>query len=190
MDHYEELMPLIKGILANKTCIIGSIRSQVVHTKKYFEALHHPDVRQFFNEAERAYIDAHIPFTKALSPDDDFAPYVREKNKYIIKPVDYYASKGVYAGREFEGEAWLKRLKDGANQGYIIQEFCPKSVTDNIHVKEDGHIEIEKFNHITGLFVYHEKLAGVFTRAGFNAVISDLNDGYSLSSVVADERKL
>ncbi len=188
MDHYEQLTPLINGILANKTCIIGSIRSQVVHTKKYFEALHHPEVRAYFNDKERAYIDAHIPFTRALSKNDDLDTYVRDKDNYIIKPIDYYASKGVYAGKEFDADAWLKRLKECAEQGYIIQTFCPKSVTDNIHVSRDGQIEIEKFNHITGLFVYNEKLAGVFTRAGFNAVISDLNDGFSLSSLVADER--
>jgi len=28
-------------------------------------------------------------------------------------------------------------------------------------------------------------MKGIFTRAGFNGVISDLNDGYSLSSIVA-----
>jgi hypothetical protein len=39
-------------------------------------------------------------------------------------------------------------------------------------------------NTITGLFVYNEKLKGVFTRASLNGVISDLNNGYSLSSIV------
>ncbi|MBN2795895.1 MAG: hypothetical protein JXR88_10855 [Clostridia bacterium] len=183
MEHYDELLPLINGILANKTCIIGSIRSQIVHTKKYFEALHHGEVRKFFSKEELNYIDQYIPFTKALKKDQNFEKYVRQKDRYIIKPIDYYASKGVYAGREFSEEQWTELLNEGIHTGYIIQEFCEKSVNQNLYF-EDGHFEIREFNHITGLFMYNEKMKGIFTRAGFNAVISDLNDGYSLSSVV------
>ena len=184
MDHYDELGPLIQGIKANNTCIIGSIKSQIVHTKKYFEALHHESVRKYFSEEDLAYIDKHIPYTKALVMDDNFEKYVREKDRYIIKPVDYYASKGVYAGKEFEPQAWKELLVESMSVGYIIQEFCEKSTNENLYFYEDGHFEVKTVNNITGLFLYNEKLRGIFTRAGFNAVISDLNDGYSLSSVV------
>lgn len=184
MDRYDELQPLIQGIKANETCIIGSIKSQIVHTKKYFEALHHDVVRQYFTEDEQAYIDAHIPYTKALVMDDNFEMYVREKDRYIIKPVDYYASKGVYAGKEFDPQSWKDLLVSSMEVGYIIQEFCGKSVNENLYFHEDGSFEIATVNNITGLFMYNEKMKGLFTRAGFNAVISDLNDGYSLSSLV------
>ena len=186
MDNYEELQPLIRGIKANKTCIIGSIKSQIVHTKKYFEALHHPIVRKYFSEEELEYIDNHIPYTSALVSDDQLDTYVDNKDDYIIKPVDYYASKGVYAGKEFDAETWRKMLIDLSGTGYIIQEFCPKSVNKNLYFKEDGTFDVVEVNNITGLFLYNEKLKGLFTRAGTNAVISDLNDGYSLSSIVAE----
>lgn len=187
MDHYDDLQPLISGIKANKTCIIGSIKSQIVHTKKYFEALYHKDVRQHFTEEELAYIDTHIPYTKALIRDEHFEEYLLNKDKYIIKPVDFYASKGVYAGKEFDSKSWGKMILDCIEQGYIIQEFCEKSVNENLYFDEEGHFEVKEVNNITGLFLYNEKLKGVFTRAGFNAVISDLNDGYSLSSLVIKE---
>lgn len=184
MDKYDDLQDLIQGIKANKTCIIGSIKSQIVHTKKYFEALHHDDVRAYFNPEELAYIDSHIPYTKALVMDDNFDKYVENKDSYIIKPIDLYASKGVYAGKEFDTEKWTAMLKEAIETGYIIQEFCPKSVNENLYFDENGHFEVKTVNNITGLFLYNEKLKGIFTRAGFNAVISDLNDGYSLSSLV------
>jgi len=184
MDHYDDLQPLISGIKANKTCIIGSIKSQIVHTKKYFEALYHDEVREHFTQDEKDYIDAHIPYTKALEKDEHFDEYVLNKDKYIIKPIDLYASKGVYAGKEYDSKSWEKMLLESIEQGYIIQEFCEKSVNENLHFDEDGHFEVKEVNNITGLFLYNEKLKGVFTRAGFNAVISDLNDGYSLSSLV------
>ena len=188
MDHYDELQPLINGIKANKTCIIGSIKSQIVHTKKYFEALHHPLVRQYFSKEECDYIDAHIPFTSALVKGDDFERFIELKDQFIIKPVDYYASKGVYAGREFTRDKWMEMLDKAADEGYIIQEFCPKSVNKNLDFSSDRHFIVANYNNITGVFVYNEKMKGIFTRAGFNAVISDLNDGFSLSSIVAKEK--
>jgi len=184
MDHYDELQPLISGILANKTCVVGSIKSQIVHTKKYFEALYHEDVRKHFTKVELDYIDTYIPYTKPLIEDENFDEYVMNKDKYIIKPIDFYASKGVYAGKEFETEVWKEMLIDSIPKGYIIQEFCKKSINKNLYFNEDGSFDVKEVNNITGLFLYNEKLKGLFTRAGFNAVISDLNDGYSLSSVV------
>ena len=187
MDRYDELFGLIEGIKANNTCIIGSIKSQIVHTKKYFEALHHPDFRKYFTVDELKYIDLHIPYTKKLDKDKNFEKYVSDKDNYIIKPIDLYASKGVYAGKEFEKNKWAEMLEKAIDDGYIIQEFCKKSVNKNLHFDENGNFEVVEVNNITGLFLYNEKLAGLFTRAGFNAVISDLNDGYTLSSIVVNK---
>ena len=184
MERYDDLQPLINGIKANQTCIIGSIKSQIVHTKKYFEALHHEQVRMYFNDEELAYIDKHVPYTSALLKDDNFSMYVENKDNFIIKPVDLYASKGVYAGKEFNKTEWSTLLEKCILEGYIIQEFCEKSNNENLCFDDTGRFEVKEFNNITGLFLYNEKLKGIFTRAGYNAVISDLNDGYSLSSVV------
>jgi hypothetical protein len=186
MDQYDQLSDLVQGILANKTCIIGTIKSQIVHTKKYFEALHNDEVRRFFTDEELIYIDKHIPYTAPLRLEN-IDRYIDDKDQYIIKPIDFYASKGVYAGKEFSTDAWRTHLIDAVKTGYIIQKFCKKSINKNLYFKENGDFEIREVNNITGLFVYNEKLSGIFTRAGFNAVISDLNDGYSLSSVVVEE---
>jgi glutathionylspermidine synthase len=188
MESYEDLRPLIQGIKANKTCIIGSIKSQIVHTKKYFEALHHPLVRQYFDDETLKYIDAHIPFTKTLTGDEDYAFYIAHKDDYIIKPIDYYASKGVYAGNEQDEETWARLIKEGMAKGYVIQKFCKKAQNQNLYFDDQGHMHVKTMNNITGVFVYNEKLKGVFTRAGMNSVISDLNDGYSLSSLVMKKK--
>lgn len=185
MESKAELGPLIQGIKANKTCIIGSIKSQIVHTKKYFEALHHEDFRKYLDDDMLAYIDQHIPYTAALEKNDKFQMYLNNKEKYIIKPIDFYASKGVYAGFEQTQDRWLELLEEGLESGYIIQEFCEKSKNLNLYFDEACKMHVKEVNNITGVFVYNEKLKGIFTRAGFNGVISDLNDGYSLSSVVA-----
>lgn len=185
MNSKEKLGDLLEGIRAGKTCVIGSIRSQIVHTKKYFEALHHDQVRQYLSQKTKDYIDAHIPYTASLKRDKHYDHYLSHKDDYIIKPIDYYASKGVYAGFEQSQEDWVKMVDEGIESGYVIQKFCKKSKNMNLYFDEDMKMHVAEVNNITGVFVYNQKMKGIFTRAGFNGVISDLNDGYSLSSIVA-----
>lgn len=184
----DELQPLIQGILANKTCIIGSIKSQIVHTKKYFEALHHKSVRQYLSQETLDYIDKHIPYTAALEKNEHFQDYIENKDLYIIKPIDFYASKGVYAGYEHDKATWITMVEEGLKTGYVIQKFCKKSKNLNLYFDQHMKMHVKEVNNITGVFVYNEKMKGIFTRAGFNGVISDLNDGYSLSSIVASKK--
>ena len=184
MEAYEDLQDLVEGIKANKTCFIGSMKTQIVHTKKYFEALHHPLVRKYFSESDLEYIDAHIPFTAPLVKGENYDEYIENKDSYIIKPIDFYASKGVYAGYEHSLEKWKTLLEEGVKEGYIIQKYCKKSQHLNLYFDGNQDLHVKKMNTITGLFVYNEKLKGVFTRASLNGVMSDLNNGYSLSSIV------
>lgn len=188
MDRYDEILPLIEGLKAGKTCVIGPIKSQIVHTKKFFEVLHNDEIRKLFTEEELAYIDEHIPYTKKLVKDKSYDTYIDSKDKYIIKPTDYYASKGVYSGMDHSRAEWIKILDDAIASDYIIQEYCDTVPTDNVLFDEDGGVTVKKFSNITGLFVYNEKFYGLYSRAGKNSIISGIHDGYTLPSFVAVEK--
>jgi hypothetical protein len=186
MDRYEEIPELIQGILANQTCIIGPIKSQVIHTKRFFEVLYQPAFRAFLSEEEIAYIDEHVPFTKSLQDNEDLNTYISDKNQYIIKPVDNYASKGVCAGKDFPQEAWEVLLKEKINEDFIIQKYCPLALSENVIYDDEGNATLNEFHNLTGLFVYNQKLAGIYSRAGLNAIISGQHSGYTISSVYLD----
>ena len=180
MDAYDQILPFIEGIKSGAACLIGPIKTQIIHTKRYFEALYSETIQKHLSQAEIEFIKAHVPFTAPLTRE---SAYLESKDDYIIKPVDYYASKGVCAGRDYDASSWETLLHDKYNGDYIIQKYCPYALVENI-VLENEVLKAETFRHITGMFVYNGKLKGIYSRAGRNAIISGLHDGFTLSSLV------
>lgn len=189
MDRYDEIPGFIEGILAGKTCVVGSIKTQIVHTKRFFEVLHHPEFRNHLTQEQKAFIDAHVPLTRALKKDNHFESYIEDRNMYIIKPVDYYASRGVCAGSDYTKEAWRHLLEEKICEDFIIQRYAPLSLVDNVLYNKNERFERHSFRTITGLFVYNEKLSGIYVRGGLNAIISGLHSGYTFATFVAREKR-
>src|SRR6056297_3319769 len=187
MDNYNKLKNLVKGILSGKTCIIGPIKSQIIHTKKFFQILYLEEFRKYLDEEDIEYIDEHIPYTKILKRDKKWKDYIDNKDNYIIKPIDFYASKGVYSGKDYNINQWENILENYIKEEYIIQEYCPEAKINDI-IYKDKKIKYNTFNNINGLYMYNEKFKGIYTRAGMNSIISGLHEGYSMSTLVAKEK--
>ncbi len=189
MDRYDEIPAFIEGLKADQTCVIGSVKTQVIHTKRFFEVLHHEAFQAFLTDSEKRFIQKHVPLTKPLK-GDQLSTYIADKDTYIIKPMDYYASKGVCAGKDYTKEEWEALLKEKVNEDYIIQTYCPVAEVDNI-VYNDKAAKLEHgvFGTITGLFVYNEALRGVYVRAGKNPIISGLHSGFTMSTVIVRDKQ-
>lgn len=176
----QELKPLVEAIKAGNTLFIGPIRSQIIHHKMAFAALHDSRFHHYFSSSEIKYIVDHVPYTapwsEELFTDERF---ISEKNHYILKPVDYYASKGVVAGKECSEEEWQAHLKNALGKGFLIQEYVALPVLPMIDFDGGG---IEDFGQITGLFVYGEEFKGIYSRAGRHAIISGIHEGRTLPS--------
>lgn len=183
MDRYDDIPDFIAGIENNHFCLIGSIKSQIIHTKRFFEVLYTDEMQALLTDKQKAFIKAHIPYTMPLKQDKMWSEYLENPKRYIIKPVDYYASKGVIAGQDCQPSEWQKILEEKVKEDYIIQEYCPLSLTENIVYNSEGDFSVHTFKNITGLFVYDESFAGVYSRAGLHAIISGLHDGFTLSSI-------
>jgi len=188
MDRYDEIPQFIEGLEAGNTCVIGSIKTQIIHTKRFFEVLYEPEIRQYLYEDEIAFIDKHVPYTRPLKRDDAFDTYLTHRDDYIIKPIDYYASKGVCAGKDYDEASWKALLEEKVLEDFIIQKYCPLALVDNLYEDQSGTITHKTFSTITGLFTYNEKLSGIYVRAGLNAIISGLHDGYTMSTLIYKEK--
>ncbi len=188
MDRYDEIPQFIEGLKAGKTCVIGPVKTQIIHTKRFFEVLYEPELRQYLNEDEIVFIDKHVPYTRPLKRDEAFETYLKHREDYIIKPIDYYASKGVCAGKDYDDASWKALLEEKALEDFIIQKYCPLALVDNLYEDQLGNIEHKTFSTITGLFTYNERLSGIYVRAGLNAIISGLHDGYTMSTLLYKEK--
>ncbi|MDR1359262.1 MAG: hypothetical protein LBJ48_07945, partial [Coriobacteriales bacterium] len=92
---------LVAAVARGKVCMLGGFQTQVAHSKASFLMLRHPKTLEFLSDDERRFVLEHVTFTTWLDKDSlDLTQVKDEREKWIIKPADGYASKGVEAGKD------------------------------------------------------------------------------------------
>ncbi len=184
IEKANEIPDFIEAYKNRAFCSIGSIRSQVIHNKIIFKILHDKDTLEFLSEDEKQFIKKHIPVTGLFKGEKEvYDKVLNNKDKYIMKPLDLNASRGVYAGRDLSQKEWKRRLDESFNKDYLYQEFFHPFTREHI-VFEDDKLKIEEFKSIVGLFMYKEDFAGIYTRIGKNNIISGVTDYYTLPNIL------
>lgn len=187
MDNIDKVNAFISAVKDCAVCLIGSFRTQVAHSKILFKVLSQRDVLTFLTDEERAFVNAHFPKTYELKSDNtlfDLNEVYKNKNSWIIKPVDSYASYGVHAGVECEtNEEWVGYVNDGLDNGYIIQEFVTPYVTKNTDFENEYDC-----SNLTGLFLYNGNFRGIYSRVSKTEIISTQYSEMTLASVICKEK--
>ena len=165
MTHYEESSAFLRAVTEDAVFLAGAFETQVIHTKWLFYVLHHPVMRKLLTQEERDFVDAHVPKTLEFSPEYIALEEVQEhKDNYMLKPMDAYASKGIYAaGREYDQQAWKELCADLYGKGMVCQEYCTQYMTPNIdYAWGDG--EWHPYINMPGLYSYNGQFAGILMR--------------------------
>lgn len=184
MEKADEIPDFIEAYKNKAFCCIGSIRSQIMHNKIIFKILHDEDTLELLSQEEREFVKKHIPITGLFKGDESvFNHVLNNKDKYIMKPYDLNASRGVYAGRDLTQEQWEEKLKESWDKDYLYQEFFQPFTREHV-VFQDDKLKVEEFKSIIGLFMYKEKFAGIYTRIGNKNIISGVTDYYTLPNVL------
>ena len=172
MAHYGEVQPFLQAVLDDAVFTAGAFETQILHTKWLFHVLHLPQTRQILTPEENDFIREHIPQTTLLAEDCiDLAEVRNNKDHYIIKPMDAYASKGIYAaGRECDQEKWNALVGDLCGKGYICQQYCPQYETANIDFAW-GDGAWHPYINMPGLYMYNGKFAGILMRMALGGQI-------------------
>lgn len=158
----------------------GSFRSQVMHAKTIFSMMHDPKTRALLTDAENDFIAAHVPWTKDLVSEEDRDRVIREKDRFILKPYNSYASQGILLGREYTRERWAEEIRRLPLDRYIYQEFVDVDPTPFVEWDaEENRLVETRFGHVIGLFLYDETFAGSYTRVGRHGLISGARPYYS-----------
>lgn len=184
IEKADEIKDFIQAYRDGVFCSVGSIKSQIMHNKIIFKILHDKTTLEFLSSEEREFIKNHIPHTGLFKDDMEvYKKVLNNKDKYIMKPLDLNASRGVYAGRDLSQKEWENKLKKSWDTDYIYQEFVTPFKREHV-VFKDGDVSIEEFGSIVGLFMYNEKFAGIYTRAGKESIISGLTSYYTMPNIV------
>lgn len=172
MKHYDEVLPFIQAVKDQNVFLAGSFCTQIIHNKWLFHVLHLDRSKRFLNEKENAFVAAHIPNTVLFCDGKcDKSEIQKNKDRYILKPLDSYASNGVYAGVEFTEEEWLAHVEETYGKDYICQTYCPQYATENIDFVW-GNGTWKPYINMPGLYVYNGTFAGIFSRQAIGGIIA------------------
>lgn len=190
MRGYDKVQPFIKAAENNDVCLIGDFKTQVIHNKIVFKALRDEMTSAFLTEKEREFVREHIPYTAALTMETaEENNVLAQKEKWVIKPEDSYASKGVYAGVEgITDDEWRRLVTENIDNHYLLQEYCEPYSTLNIDITHDKNAQYKYYSNITGLYVYNGKFRGLYSRIAKNSIISTQYSEMSLPTVIVSEK--
>ena len=190
MTNYNDVQPFINAVKDENVVLIGDFKTQVIHNKLVFSILHHDMTKRFLTAEENEFVEKHIPFTTVLTAEAVKEHNVlAEKDKWVIKPQDSYASRGFHAGVECESdEEWAKAVAESIGNDYILQEYVKPYETENIDLLHNPDAKYQKYSSITGMFVYNGKFAGIYSRIARTSIISTQYSEMSLPSMVAEEK--
>lgn len=185
MKNTNELSDFIKAIENHSVCLVGPISTQVVHSKVFFEVISDENNLTYLTDEEKSFVKAHFPKTYHLTRDNklfNLQEVLNNKNKWIIKPIDSYGSKGVFAGVEGDDKDWKDYVLKAIDTGYVLQEFCKPYENLNIDFVKDNP-EFLNYSNLSGLFVYNNKFKGVYSRVSANEIISTQYSEIALATV-------
>lgn len=178
---------LIDSYLNDEVMTIGSFRSTLFYTKDIFRILRLKESQKILSEKENEFIKKHIPYTEKFDYQKDKEKILEEKDKYILKPIQGYASHGIYVGKEHDKKEFEKILDQIKDKDYIYQEYYTVKPIKFIKM-EDDKAKLEDFSFVTGLFAYNKKFISPYMRIGNAALISSARQYYVVSSLKIREK--
>lgn len=189
MAHYDEIQPFLQAVKEQNVCVIGSLCTQIPHNKWLFKMLHEEPTLCLLSAEEQQFVKAHIPYTNLM--DERYCKredILEEKDRWIIKPLDSYASRGVYAGIDYNEAEWNQIVDQNFNQNYIYQEYYHPYRTTNICF-QDKEPKMQSYTNMTGLYVYNGEFAGIYSRLSTGGIISSQYNERAVATLVLEEEK-
>lgn len=186
LERYDECTALLDAVRDDAVLLVGDFHTQLVHNKTIFRVLQHPSTLALLTPAEKDYVHAHVPVTMSFA---DAAPeqVIREKDAWILKPLDSYGSRGVYAGVEYDAEGWRKAVESITDrEGYLLQEFYMPYVTENYGLVGDSFQKARYYN-LTGIYVYDGVPRGVYSRVSLTPIISSQYSEKTLPTLIVKD---
>ena len=188
MERYDEIKPFIDAYYDNAFMMIGSFRSQIMHYKLTYKIFRLEDTRSILSDKENEFLDKHIPYTEEFKTKEDLEEVVNNKDGYILKPIDSYASHGIVTGRDFKDkEEYRKVLEKILDTGYIYQKYHVMDPLKFVEFTKEGKIKSDRFGAVVGMFIYDEKFIAPYTRIGQDNLISGARDYYTAPNIFIEK---
>ncbi|MFW5985710.1 MAG: circularly permuted type 2 ATP-grasp protein, partial [Halanaerobiaceae bacterium] len=181
IERADEIQDLLNAYREGAVCVVGGFVSQIIHNKIIFAILHDQQKVDFLTPEEQQFIAKHVPYTAVFKySDSELRQKVLDnKDNYILKPQDWYACHGVYAGPDYTLSEWKEIIEEIKGQEYIVQEFCCPPQRKMLTI-ENGEYCFEDYNVLTGVYLYNHEFNGIYNRAGRENIIGSVVESFTL----------
>ncbi len=154
--HPEALAPVLEAYRARRVCMVNSLRTCLLHNKAIFALLH--DESFPLSPAERRLVSRHFPLTLLVSSANQDR-LRRERERWVLKPVDAHGGQGVVLGWLATEAEWGEALSRPIAQ--VAQARVP-APTGRFYDARTGREELRVVD--LGPFLARGKLAGFLCR--------------------------
>lgn len=180
LNRRPELEALARAYREHAVIMVGSFRADVAHSKKLFAFLSDERWRDRFSFAERAVIDAHVPWTRVVLPGrvlfegelvDLQRVLVERREEFVLKPSQSFEGRGVLLGAETPADRWAQEVSQRLDGSHIVQQRVA-APTRSFALPVDGRVEVVPLHLHLGEYVFGGTLAGFQAWASQELVIS------------------
>ncbi len=187
----EVLEPLFEAIRAEAVCLVNPFRSELLGHKAVFALLTEARPEFGFSAAERAAVDAHVPWarlvldgrtTGADGEAVDLIEHIRSnRNQLVLKPAHEFGGRGVVLGWEQDDAAWDRAIEDALAAEFVVQRRVELQRED--YPSLEPGLPTRRLYEDTDPFMFRGEFGGQLTRLSGTEMTNVHADGCVCASV-------
>ena len=192
-----EAPALLDAYKAGAICMANSFRSKLIHKKAIFAVLTNEKYRHLFNDAERAAIAAHVPWTRKFKDEKteyrneriDLVEFTRQNSgKLVLKPNDEYGGTGIFIGWNSSEAEWTNAIEIALkDRDYLVQERVKTAREVFPMLVEDEFSFVEQLVDLDPL-LFDGRVKSAFTRLSSTELANVSSGGGMVPTFIISEK--
>jgi hypothetical protein len=195
MDRYPALLHAYR---ARAVCMVNSFQSKLIHKKAIFAVLTSGRYAHLFNDAERAAIGGHVPWTRRVRAEKsdyfgreiDLLEFIAaNRQRLVLKPNDDYGGHGISIGWNTDEIRWNEALRTALINGdYLVQERVPTAREMFPALQPDGTIQFAEQLVDLDPLLFNGKVGSAFTRLSSSELANVTAGGGMVPTYILQDR--
>jgi hypothetical protein len=194
----DECRALTTAYETGAVCVANTLRCKLPHKKAFFAVLTDPAFSALLDDADRAAVEAHVPWTRLVADvgteragqtEGLLAIARRERDRLVLKPNDEYGGTGVTLGWETSESDWdnalLRALADPPGT-WVVQERIPVRREIFPHFDAEGRVFMRDMLVDLAPYLFRGKLGGYLTRLSTSGLANVTSGGGQVPAFVVE----
>jgi hypothetical protein len=192
----DECAALVRAYEAGAVCVANTFRCKLAHKKAFFAVLTDERNARLFSDADRAAIQAHVPWTRVLTDAATMRNGRRgelmrmaeeDREHLVLKPNDEYGGTGVKLGWEMSAADWRAALDTAladASGTWIVQERIAVRREEFPQFDESGTVTMRDMLVDFAPYLFRGCMSGYLTRLSATGLANVTSGGGQVPAFV------